>query len=234
MATNHTHPAPTIERRELQLETARPRVETRDDKPAVITGYAAVFYRKGEPGTEYELWRDAYERIMPGAFDAALRDGDVVRGLTNHDSNWLLGRSDLGTVRLSIDKIGLRYEIDPPDTQAGRDTVALLERGDLDASSFGFRVYGGKRGAVAWIDEVRDGKDIEIREIREVELLDVGPVTFAAYSAATAGVRSGEIPEHLAEARASYDRHRAAQVPDYLLDEIEMQTAIAGVQLLAE
>jgi len=224
---------PTIEHRHLCHARTKPELRRDKDKPPVIVGYAAVFYRADDPGTEYRLWQDAYERVMPGAFDAALRE-DTVRGLTNHEPTWLLGRSDQGTVRLSVDKIGLRYEIDPPDTQAGRDTLTLLERGDLDASSFGFRAYGGKRGSVGWIDETRDGRSIEIRELREVELVDVGPVTFAAYQAATAGLRSGEIPEHLAEARADYERHHASQVPDYLAEEMDMQLAIAGCQLLAE
>ena len=237
MTTQRQQTLGAVEHRHWQHALTRPRIERRNDDeaaPKVITGYAAVFYQPGDPTTEYRLWQDAYERVLPGCFDAAIREGDIVRGLANHKSEWLLGRSDKGTVRLSVDLVGLRYEIDPPDTQAGRDTMVLLERGDLDASSFGFRAYGGKRGSVGWIDETRDGRSIEIRELREVELVDVGPVTFAAYQAATAGLRSGEIPEHLAEARADYERHHASQAPDYLAEEMDMQLAIAGCQLLAE
>ncbi len=226
----------TLARQYTQLKTARPRLERRADKPdapPVIVGYAAVFYRADDPGTEYRLYEDAYERIMPGAFDAAIRDGDVVRGLTNHDDSWLLGRSDQGTVRLSVDRVGLRYEIDPPDTQAGRDTVVLLERGDLDGSSFGFRIYGGKRGRTAWIEEARDGRQISIREIHEVELVDVGPVTFPAYLATSAGVRSDETA---AEARADYERWRAertgAASERSIPGEWELAAACVGADLL--
>jgi len=201
--------------------------------PPVIIGYAAVFYRADDPGTEYRLYQDAFERVLPGAFDAALREGDVVRGLTNHEDNWLLGRSDLGTVRLSIDRVGLRYEIDPPDTQAGRDTVALLQRGDLDGSSFGFRIYGGKRGKAAWIEEIRDGRQVSVREIQECELVDVGPVTYPAYLSASAGVRSDAYAD---EARADRDRWLARQAAEYsaesVPDDWEMDAAIAGADLL--
>lgn len=209
----------------------RPRIERRgEDNTPVIVGYAAVFYRADDSGTEFELWRDAFERIMPGAFDAALRD-DLVRGLTNHDEGWLLGRSDKDTLRLSVDKVGLRYEIDPPDTQAGRDTVELLDRGDLDGSSFTFRVYG-KRGKVVWVEETRDGDTVEIREIHDVELLDVGPVTFPAYEATEAGVRSDQ---HVAEARADHARWKEREQSDDVTGlELEMQTAIAGAELLAD
>jgi uncharacterized protein len=223
--TTPRQPTPgAIEHRHWQHPLTKPRVERRSDDeaaPKVITGYAAVFYRAGDPATEYRLWQDAYERVLPGCFDAAIREQDIVRGLCNHKSEWLLGRSDKGTVGLSIDQVGLRYEIDPPDTQAGRDTLALLERGDLDASSFGFRAYGGRRGTVRWVDETRDGRVIECRELVEVELLDVGPVTFPAYQAATAGVRSADLPDYLREAAADWERRQAEQV-DFTQLEIEM------------
>lgn len=225
-----------LARQYTQLRAARPRLERRADEPdapPVIVGYAAVFYRADEPGTEYRLYEDAYERIMPGAFDAAIRDGDLVRGLTNHDDNWLLGRSDLGTVRLSVDRVGLRYEIDPPDTQAGRDTVALLDRGDLDGSSFGFRIYGGKRGRTAWVEEARDGRQVSIREIHEVELVDVGPVTFPAYLATSAGVRSDEAAAEARTDHARWQAERTRQAAERSVpDAWELDAAIAGVDLL--
>ena len=86
-----------------------------------IIGYASVFY-DGTAGTQYELWDDTFERIMPGAFDRALKEDDC-RALVNHDANNLLGRTASGTLRLSIDKTGLRYEIDTPNTTLGRDTI---------------------------------------------------------------------------------------------------------------
>lgn len=225
----------TLARRDGRLDVCRPRVERRgdgEDAQRVIVGYAAVFYRADDPGTEYQLYEDMYERIMPGAFDAAIREPDVVRALTNHDENWLLGRSDQGTLRLSVDATGLRYEIDPPDTQAGRDTVALLERGDLDGSSFGFRIWGGKRGKSVWVDEVRDGRDITVREIQDLELVDVGPVTFPAYEATAAGVRSGfdseEVHEDLQRWREDEEQARQAE---RLPVELELDLAIAEAEL---
>jgi len=222
------------ERRFYQHDQARPRLETRgegDQAQRVIVGYAAVFYRDDDPGTEYELWQNTVERIMPGAFDAAKED--VVRGLTNHDPQWLLGRSDKGTLRLSVDKVGLRYEIDAPDTGAGRDTVALLDREDLDASSFAFRVHG-KRGKVTWSEETRDGDTVEVREIHECELLDVGPATYPAYTSTEAGVRSED--PHLSEARADHRRWKeeAEPGPDPVGLEVDMATAIAGAARLLE
>ncbi|STT63898.1 phage prohead protease, HK97 family [Klebsiella pneumoniae] len=51
----------------------------------------------------------------------------------------LLGRTKSGTLVLSEDDTGLRFELTPPNTQLGNDVLALVERGDLSGMSFGFR-----------------------------------------------------------------------------------------------
>lgn len=156
------------------------KVEVRaDGEKRKIIGYGAVFY-DGSRGTEYWLWDDMVERIMPGAFDRALREDDV-RGLFNHDSNMVLGRTSAGTMRLSSDATGLRYEIDPGDTQVGRDVLQHVSRGDVSGSSFSFIPT-----KTTW----RENDDILVREIEEVKLYDVGPVTFPAYEGTTADSRS--------------------------------------------
>lgn len=183
------------------------RVDRRADAPTKIAGYGAVFYRIGDPGTEYELWTDTYERILPGAF------GDVskldVRSLFNHDPNWVLGRtkSTPATLVLSVDSVGLQYATLPPDTQSVRDQVlGPLERGDVDGSSF---MFWTKRAS--WTREVRDGRDIEVRLLEEVELVEVGPVTFPAYEGTTSGLRSAcGLDDVRAEHEASRARARRA------------------------
>lgn len=170
--------------RMINRDSSNVKVETREGGKRVITGYAAVFYRSNDPGTEYRLLDDVTERIMPGAFDAALRDRADVLGLANHDRSMLLGRTSSGTMRVSVDERGLKYEIDPPDTQAGRDTVTLIDRGDIPGSSFGFIV---KR------QEWTDGENrMAYRNIVDVDLIDVGPVTEPAYGSTTASIRSSE------------------------------------------
>jgi len=153
-------------------------VERVKDQPPRIVGYAAVYY-DGTERTQYELWDGAVERIMPGAFDAALATD--VRGLFNHDPNLILGRTSAGTMGLTADSRGLRYSIDAPDSPNGENVRAAVERGDVTGSSFSFIVND-----VRWLKE----ESLQVREILGVELFDVGPVTFPAYSATTAGVRA--------------------------------------------
>jgi HK97 family phage prohead protease len=127
---------------------------------------------------------------MPGAFDRAVKEDDV-RALQNHDPRLLLGRSAAGTLALEVTSEGLAYRIAPPPTSVGRDTVTLLERGDLDGSSFAFQI---STGGVEWTEErVTVGGNqitIYVRNIKAVDLYDVGPVTYPAYTGTSAGTRS--------------------------------------------
>lgn len=167
-----------IERRYTQ--TGGVRVESRADGKSVISGYAAVFYDENDAGTEFRLWDDIVERIKPGAFDRAIREDDV-RGLFNHDPNQVLGRNRAGTLRLSVDDKGLRYEIDAPDTATARELIELIRRGDITGSSFGF---------VPDVTTFREEGKITIVERESVQLWDVSPVTFPAYASTSAGLRA--------------------------------------------
>ncbi|HEY1603860.1 MAG TPA: HK97 family phage prohead protease [Pirellulales bacterium] len=148
-----------------------------------IRGYGSVFY-DGTPETEYQLWDNYCERIMPGCFDRALREDDC-RGLFNHDPSLILGRTAAGTMRLSVDARGLAYEIDPAETTIAQDCLQHLARQDVTGSSFSFTVDDEDLRR-----ETRDGQDMWICEVRSVHLYDVGPVTFPAYTATTAEARS--------------------------------------------
>ena len=171
-------------------------VTTRADGGRTLSGYAAVFYDPADKGTEYELWAGMKERISPRAFDRALAEKHDVRGLFNHDVNYLLGRTAAGTLRLSTDGKGLRYDIDLADTQAGRDVAAMVERGDLTGSSFSF---------VAKKTTHEDlGNKERARTIDDVDLFDVGPVTFPAYNAA-GGVAVRCAAENIEAARAEIE-----------------------------
>jgi HK97 family phage prohead protease len=192
----------SIERRMTASQSVT--LEKRADNTQTVVGYGAVFYRATDPGTQYRLWEGVQERIAPGAFDRAIKEMDDARALFNHDPNMLLGRVSAKTMRLSVDSVGLRYEIDLPDTQVGRDTANLITRGDLSGSSFSFAV-----DAEAWHMEGEGDKRTEIRTINSVRLYDVGPVTFPAYESTTTGMRSGDC----SDARQSYEKWKTAQVP---------------------
>lgn len=161
----------TYERR-----TATEGVELREDgETLTAVGYAATFNRLSSNLGGF------VEKVSPLAFAKTVQEADV-RALFNHEPDHLLGRSTAGTLRMAEDAHGLRYEIDLPPTTLGRDVAALLRRGDISGSSFGFRTIGDE-----W-SETEDG--YPLRTLTEVALRDVGPVTFPAYTSTEASLRS--------------------------------------------
>lgn len=153
-----------------------------------VHGYAAMFgKRSSNLGSDTVQF---FEIIEPGAFTDVLLDD--VRALFNHDANLILARSKAGAGSLTLgqDATGLWYEFEAPDTQAGRDLMVSLTRGDIDQSSFAFTLTPeGEK----W-EEVREGdQTIILRTIKKVSrLYDVSPVTYPAYPDATAALRSLE------------------------------------------
>ena len=158
---------------------------TVENEGKTVTGYAAVFNKASE---DMGWFTEMREVIMPGAFD----DSDMtdVRALFNHDPNMLLARTSSGTLDLSIDKNGLKYTFELPDTTAGRDLAELLKRGDVSQSSFGFTI------AKQSFEEENDERGEVVKVIRKIEkigrLYDVSPVTYPAYPDTSVAVRSLE------------------------------------------
>lgn len=122
-----------------------------------LSGYAAVFGQETRIG-------GFSERIAPGAFAKSLASGRDVLALLDHRADVLLGRTKSGTLKLSEDAKGLRFDLTIPDTQAGRDLVALAERGDLGGMSFGFRAVDE-----AWTGDTRELRAVELHEVSVVQ-----------------------------------------------------------------
>lgn len=126
------------------------------------------------------------ERILPGAFDKIInrqRGRGEILSYYNHNSDMLLGRESAGTLEVIADDRGISYVVEPPDTTAGRDVLALVRSRNLRGSSFAFTV--GQKGERFTNDE--NGK--AIREIVEASgLYELGPVNVPAYGSATSAV----------------------------------------------
>ena len=122
-----------------------------------LTGYAAVFGQESRIAGFTEV-------IRPGAFTGALSGRDVLC-LIDPDPVRLLARTKSGTLRLEEDSKGLRFELEVPDTQEGRDILTLAERGDLGGMSFGFTV---PKGGEQWQGQRRELRSVTLYEIAGV------------------------------------------------------------------
>lgn len=164
-------------KRTLTLDNLEIRAVPQSDgqeKPQ-ICGYAAVYNSESE--MMYGFMREV---IRPGAFDSSLNND--IRALWNHDSAYVLGRTTAGTLSIRSDAKGLYFQVNPPETTWANDLCRSIERGDINQMSFGFTVNEDN-----W-SELEDGT--EMRELLDVDLREVSVVTFPAYTATSAGLRS--------------------------------------------
>lgn len=171
----------TVKREFRVMSAGELRAQPKEDhKPPVIEGYAAVFDQASE---DLGWFR---ETIKPGAFSRSLKEGADVRCLMNHNEDNVLGRTKSGTLEVSEDQKGLKFRCELPETQTGRDLHQLVTRGDVDQCSFGFIVR-----AQNWLETKNaDGSVDVMRELTDVDLFDVGPVTFPAYPQTSVNARA--------------------------------------------
>lgn len=143
-----------------------------------VEGYAAVF------DTEFrdDLW-GMIETIRPGAFTRAIEEKHDVRALIDHEPSMILGRTRSNTLKLNQDQRGLFANITLPNTSYAADLREKMGRGDVDGMSFGFLAKEERWG-------MKDG--MLFREILDVDLFDVSVVTYPAYQATSANLRSKE------------------------------------------
>jgi hypothetical protein len=164
----------------LETRTISDFVEVRTDEHnnRTAVGYAAKFDSLSANLGGF------VETISAGAFTQTLESGTGkdARALWNHDSSQILGRVSAGTLKLDQDDTGLRFEISLPNTTTGRDASELLQRGDVQGASFGFRVIED-----AW-GETEAG--FPLRELRNVSLSEVSLVAFPAYESTEVALRS--------------------------------------------
>ena len=157
-----------MERKMRQVRTINSDFKTREDGGELrIEGYFAVF------NSIYQIWDDMSESVAPGAFSDTL--GDDVRALIDHETMYVLGRNQAGTLELREDDKGLWGSILlNPNDQDAMNLYARVERGDVNQCSFGFDILSEETdfrddGSVHWT-------------IKEVKLYEVSVCTFPAYS----------------------------------------------------
>lgn len=171
-------------------------VEIREEEgKRTLTGYAV----KWEMKSHAMGWRQFKEQFKRGAFTDSLTNHDQL-ALWSHDTSKVLGRTKNGTLRLFEDEIGLRFELDLPNTTLGNDAYETIKRGDVDGVSFGFNM----------LKQEWDENDVEniTRTILKAKLLEISPVAFPAYPDSQVQARSYDPYKEHVESRQQQERRR--------------------------
>jgi uncharacterized protein len=177
---------PQPEAKEQEVRTNSVDFEVRAEGDGMtFTGYASVFNSPSEDLGGF------VEYVAPGAFKRSLQSRNEVKLLWNHDSGEPLASLRGGTMTLVEDNRGLKVTASLPNTTRGRDIAELLRTKVIDSMSFGFNVIRD-----SWAS---DGKT---RTLESVRLFEVSIVSFPAYAATVAQVRSAPTinPDELADA----------------------------------
>ncbi len=150
-----------------------------------LDGYGAVFGSRTEINSHEGNFT---EEIAPGSFKRSLGQRTPVLQF-DHGQHPLIGSMPIGVIRsIREDAHGLKVRAKLSDNWLIAPVRDAIRDGAITGMSFKFRVIKDaweKRGSIPH------------RTIQDVELYEVGPVVFPAYSATTVGVRSRQALEAL-------------------------------------
>ena len=144
----------------------------------VLEGYALKFGVRSVllPGWDGSF----YEVLDSGCVSAEMLREQRIYFTMFHDRQTILGRWDKGegSLRLSLDDVGLKVECEMPHTPDGDKALELVRRGDLTEMSFAYWTdFDPKNGCVSkeLTDELTDdGEAIYIRHVKRIqEMYDV-------------------------------------------------------------
>lgn len=151
-----------------------------------VSGYAAIYDEESDVIFDI-LSGEFTEVISRGAFDGVVEISDVMALLNHNISRGVLARSrsGAGSLKLTVDDKGLKYEFESPNTVLGDELLEGLRRGDINASSFCFEVAE---------DEWDYTGELPKRTIKKFSrLYDVSPVYTPAYAGTSVSARCKEM-----------------------------------------
>lgn len=160
-----------------------------------VEGYALTFDTQSE-------FIGFYETITRSAVTQELVDSCDVFACFNHDMNKVLARSNKGngSLTLTVDDTGLKYEFEAPNTSLGDELIEYLMRGDINKSSFAFYIDPEDEEAEEWTS--KDG--VYFRTIKKIaSIVDVSPVWTPAYESTSVSKRATDKVKSLKEERAN-------------------------------
>ncbi|CUU45466.1 HK97 family phage prohead protease [Clostridium beijerinckii] len=155
--------------------------QVKDSNTTEIDGYIAKF------DSQTELFEGFYEKIDRGAFDNTLKDGHNIFLLYHHQWDKPLASTQTGTLTLSVDNVGLRFNATINDNLSyGKDAVELIRQGLIQGCSFGF-------SCVRESNEYNSTDDSIMRTLLDVELYEGSILCIPQYEDTSVYARCNEI-----------------------------------------
>lgn len=201
------------------------REKDEDGGGRTVTGLAIVFGERSLP-----QWADedevAYEVIDEGAVDEnTIKNSDILLTMF-HDRERLLGRSrnGEGTMKVGVDKKGVSFSCEMPDTTNGNDALVSIDRGDITGCSFiGMAAYDDIE-KVTLPDPDEAGRTVREYHIRKISDLKDFTITPSPAYPATGTEIKRELEEAVAASGKVHDPDDPS--PEEGLDMVEERLKI--------
>lgn len=149
-----------------------------------IQGYAVVFDSESEDIGWIEI-------IHKGAITQELVDNCDVFAKFNHNDDKILARSNhgKGSLTLTVDDKGVKYEFEAPRTDLGDTLLENIRRGEIYQSSFAFAINPKDSTAEKFVTK----NNITYRHIYHIAyIFDVAPVWTPAYPETSVSQRDAQ------------------------------------------
>jgi HK97 family phage prohead protease len=171
------------------------------DKPTTLTGYALLW---GVVSTD----RGGYKvRLLPGS----ARVTSNALALFSHDTKLIIGASENGTLRYSSDDVGLKVEIDLPDTTTGNDVATLVGDRYVKGMSFGMLLDPSP------VIEAKVENGQNVLEISDFVLDEVTVLARPAFSQTSIDIKADvSLPD------AEFARKQSARLEQVRLDRVRL------------
>lgn len=145
-----------------------------------LSGYAAVF----DSPTRIDSWEGRFDEIIArGAFRKTISERMPILQW-NHGNDPAIGQVPIGAIKnIREDTRGLFIEARLHDNDHVRPIRDAIASGAVSGMSFRFQVIK---------DHWDDMGEVPVRTVKEVRLLEAGPVAFPAYEDTSVGVRDAD------------------------------------------
>jgi HK97 family phage prohead protease len=164
-----------------KIEYRTSEIENFDAENNTVEGYAMLFDTESSNLSFSEV-------ISRSAItEETLKQSDVFACIDHDRNKGILARSryGAGSLSLTIDDKGLKYQFSLPDTPVGQELRSYLERGEINSSSFAFTVAAEEWSSVG---------DKYTRNVNSIDrIYDVSPVFNAAYDGTDVTLRGTEV-----------------------------------------
>lgn len=154
-----------------------------DSETFKLKGYA-IRYEELSQVNEDSLGKWA-TKIKNGAFsDTVNKKVDV---FLEHDHSKLLASTKNGSLSLTEDNQGIRFEFSLGDSSLQRDVFNLVQQGLYNAMSFGVEITESE-----WVTETHDGEEIDVRLLKAGNVFEISVVNNPAFETTNLMVASND------------------------------------------